>query len=159
MPKYVFISNLIRGRYISVDTNGEDISYDGISLNLGISDGATPQEAWDKISKTQLKTIPEIKISKIYAYEIVAEHEINNKQEPVKEVPLPQIGYVPKTCQWCGKEIPSNGAASFSHLRSHLKELREKNVITREQEIAVRSLKLTPEMTKVLSEYYLGDKK
>jgi hypothetical protein len=126
MPEYIFISNLIRGQYISKTADGEDIVYDGISLYLGQEQGDTPEIAWGKcLDKAHLEEkIPEIKIRKVYAYEITGkDHELNfaiGKQEAPKEVKTEK--YQLKTCEWCGDELPSNGAAQFAHLMKHIRE-------------------------------------
>ena len=77
--RFLFVSSILRGKYISVTSEGDEVVYDGIQLYLGDSEGETPQTAWEKLlSKHSLEDrLPDIKMHKIYAYETSGkEHEV-----------------------------------------------------------------------------------
>lgn len=71
--------------------------------------------------------------------------------------PVKLSGYQPKKCPYCTSDVPSNGAAQFSHLKKHVNELVSRKVLTVEQAAAIRSTKLTEEMQKVFTEAYRTD--
>lgn len=43
------------------------------------------------------------------------------KYQPLRS-PKSKVEYLSAPCPHCGKEMPTNGAAQFSHLRKHLQE-------------------------------------
>jgi len=164
MKKFLFVTHLVRGRYQYVTDDGDEVGYDGISLNLGISEGNTVEEAWANILDSGYigRTLPEVKIRHAFGYEIV-DKGIQVKYQEGKEViereapkPLrsPTEKYEMKVCFWCHEPVPSNGAASYSHLKKHINELVAKKVLDKEQANAVRSVKLTPEMETIFKEAF-----
>lgn len=75
---------------------------------------------------------------------------------PVIKPPTPEpvakpSGYQPKICPYCAGEVPSNGAAQFSHLKKHINDLVGRAVLTKEQADGIRSVKLTPEMAQIFA--------
>jgi hypothetical protein len=78
---------------------------------------------------------------------------VESKAAPVETpVATPKLsGYQPKLCPYCSGEVPSNGAAQFSHLKKHINELVGRSVLTKEQADGIRSIKLTPEMAQIFA--------
>lgn len=78
------------------------------------------------------------------------------QKEEVKEVEVPlskPVGkFELKKCEWCGETLPSNGAAQFSHLRKHIKQLVEGKLLSEENGKEVRSIKLSNELINIFSE-------
>lgn len=70
--------------------------------------------------------------------------QISLKQESSKE-----SGFKLKICPYCQAEVPTNGAAQFSHLKKHINELVSKGVLDEKQAKSIRSVKLSVKMRKV----------
>ena len=152
--KFIFTTHLLRGTYNYITDNGEDIAYNDISLYLGISEGKTAQEAWQELRDkcNLLDKLPEIKVRKIYAYEITNEYEIDIERV-TKTI---QERYPEATCEWCKEKLPSNGAAQYSHLTKHIKELTNKGFLTKEQAMAIRSIKLSNNIREIFIKHFLN---
>lgn len=57
-------------------------------------------------------------------------------------------------CEWCGAQIPSNGAAQFSHLKKHVKELVESKIISESLASEIKKLKLKPNIRKIFEKNF-----
>ena len=75
-----------------------------------------------------------------------------NGSEPVEEVENEPVQSKPKyelvKCEYCGESIPRNGAAQFSHLRKHVKQLVDRGVVSDLEAKKIKKVKLNPEMKK-----------
>lgn len=166
MKKFIFVTGIMRGNYVSVTDVGEEVNYSGVSLYLGTSKGENVTEAWEKLlGKHGLDIcLPDFRTHDIIAFEIADDGvelsaKIKGAMKPtnVVEPGSVKVGkFGEKTCQWCGEVLPGNGAAQFSHLKKHINWLVSKEVLTKEESQAIRSVKLTPEMEK---KFKIGFKK
>ena len=75
-----------------------------------------------------------------------------NGFEPVEEIENEPFRSEPKyesiKCEYCGESIPKNGAAQFSHLRKHVKQLVDQGMISDLEAKQIRKVKLNPKMKK-----------
>lgn len=177
MPTWLFTTGSTRGSFQAVEADGEVIDVIGVDLVLGSGDGETVEEAMKKVVEkiSSERRVPKYLYDqkKIIAHLVTKSSWIDHNgalkessvdvlkritpQEEVK-VTAPQrdaIGsYKAQVCQWCGDEVPSNGAAQFSHLKKHVNHLVEKNALTKEQGLAIRKIRLTPDMEKTFKEFF-----
>lgn len=72
--------------------------------------------------------------------------------EPIRNTDNPHNGreFKSKKCEYCGDDVPRNGAAQFSHLRKHLRQLVDKGWMTKKQMDAIRSVTVSDEVKKLL---------
>lgn len=92
--------------------------------------------------------IPDIQ-RKSYEYPFPPEPEI---QEPKKKE-KPSL-YNKIKCPYCDDKVSSNGAAQFSHLKKHVRELVKEGAITKRQASGIRSIKLTPRLRKIFKDSF-----
>lgn len=76
------------------------------------------------------------------------------KGEEVKGEESVESKFKISKCEWCGNELSSGGAARFSHLKKHVRELVKNGVLSQEQANDVHSVKLTDEMRKLFEQHY-----
>ena len=82
---------------------------------------------------------------------------ISSGPEEIEEIEDEQIQeprYEPIKCEYCGESIPKNGAAQFSHLRKHVKQLVDRDVISDLEAKKIRKVKLSPGMKKKFKEAF-----
>lgn len=158
MAKFLITTGMTRGSYTAVEEDGTEKEVVGLDLCLGIVTADTADEAVEKLFSTHLKnsTIPAYMQKKVVAHMIsdssfvevskaLAKIPQNDEKDKVKAQ-----AFEDKKCDWCGDVLPSNGAAQFSHLRKHLLRMVDKNIIDKEKVNSVRSLKLEPDLLRLL---------
>lgn len=150
--QWIFVTQLA-GAYVSVAPDGEETEHTGLSMYLGVGRGPNPDVAFSRIyGRIGLERIPELGDANIHAFEIVGDGKDVNfqKARKLRDNDGKQVVYNEnrEICEWCQKDLPTNGAAKFSHLKMHLRQLVEKGKLTEEQ-AQVRTLKLPPEIRKV----------
>lgn len=57
-------------------------------------------------------------------------------------------------CKWCDDDIPSNGAAQFSHLKKHINQLVERGILNKSQASKIRSIKLDNKHEKIFADAF-----
>ena len=74
MKKFIFVTNIMKGNYITLTPEGEECKYSGVSLYLGVSKGETSGEAWSSLSEKHglKRSLPDL--SKVVCFEIIGEH-------------------------------------------------------------------------------------
>jgi hypothetical protein len=71
--------------------------------------------------------------------------DIPEEPEPVvEEEEFEERKFELAKCQYCGGDVPKNGAAQFSHLRKHVNELVKRGILTPDEAKKIRKVKLEP---------------
>lgn len=156
--RFIFVTNSLRGNFITVDNN-EEHSYSPVSLYLGIGRGNTIEEAWGYMIERHglADTLPHI--TNVFGYEVNGESKDMNpdllkassiytkKTASANSASDAQLGQ--KVCEWCNERLSNNGAAQFSHLKKHLRQLVKMKLLSDDQVSKITSVKLEPEIYKV----------
>jgi hypothetical protein len=158
VPKFLITTGMTRGSYTAIEEDGVEKQIVGLDLVLGIVTADTADEAVETLFSIHLKnsTIPAYMQRKVITHLItdssfievtkaLAKIKQNDDKDKVKAQ-----AFENKKCQWCGDVLPSNGAAQFSHLRKHLLRMLVKNILDKEKVNSVRSLKLEPDLLRLL---------
>jgi hypothetical protein len=164
MAKKWLFTTLLAGEYHISLPDGELESHTGLDMFLGVGTGDTPDEAFSGIfNKLGLDKL-HLENATIYAHEVVDSrkvHRVNfSKAKHIIVFDGKKAIYDDnkKACEWCGKELPTNGAAQFSHIKMHFRQLVNKGKLTPEQ-ANVRSVELSPELRKIFEEHFKKGKK
>lgn len=156
MDKFLVTTGITRGSYTALEGDGTEKQVTGLDLCLGIISAETADEAVEKLFSRHLRnsSIP------VYMQKKVVVHKISDSsfievakalaKIPQEEEKIKIQAFEDKKCSWCGDMLPSNGAAQFSHLRKHLLKMVDKNIIDKERANSVRSLKLEPDLLRLL---------
>lgn len=153
MGRWLF-TTMLAGEFFSVNEYGEKQQHIGLPLYLGVETGDTPEEAFSRIyGKHSLHQMPSLANAPIHAFELAGksvtlDYGKSKKIAGHDATEEALTGYVANgsECEWCHEEIPSNGAARYSHLKKHVRQLVKKSLLTEEQGQAIRSVELAPEM-------------
>ena len=89
--------------------------------------------------------VPKMQIVPYEHEEIIIEEEVPEEEEPK---------YKAIKCEFCGEEIPKNGAAQYSHLRKHVKQLVARGVISERDSKKIRKVKLEPATYKIFKKAF-----
>jgi hypothetical protein len=156
MPRYLFITDY-KGSYETLDADGNSYTHCGLSMYLGVDEGNTPNEAFASLyGKHSLeRAFTDISSQMVYCFAING-HGIDVDVRKALKVQGNQItNQITKQvsneikCEWCGDDLPTNGAARFSHLKKHIRELVKKKLLTQEQANLIRKLDLDNEIRKI----------
>jgi len=157
MKKWLFTSGTTRGTCTTISPDMETRECVGIDLVLGIVKGNTIEQALEElIQKLNIaQAIPEY----VYKSKIIVAYEITDGIQ----MSIPKISDIKieekvsnlfgQPCQWCGKPVSNKGAAQFSHLQKHLRQLMKSNLISKEQCQEIRSTTLSKEMIELLTQH------
>ena len=156
MPEWIFVTTMMPGSYCSILPNGEEKTYTGLSLYLGVQRGKTPEEAFKRLYDKHGYEfhLADIHKAKVYAAQIEELEFINvelSLKHNIDEEIKPDNGVI---CEWCSEKLPPHGAARFSHLSKHVKQLVRKKLLTEEQASAINSLKLSDEIRKIFVDHF-----
>jgi hypothetical protein len=146
MPRYLFITDF-KGSYEVHDADGNSQQHVGLSMYLGVQEGSSPNEAFASLySKHSLERVfTDLGSQGAYCFEVHGSGiDIDMKKMFKIHKDDQAAGQVTNEvkCEWCGEAIPINGAARFSHLKKHIRELVKKKLLTLEQANAVRKVDL-----------------
>jgi hypothetical protein len=161
MKKWIFVTGTTRGSFTAVEPDGEIREVIGLDVNLGMESGENVKEAAQKLLNKLARshTIPEVlyKKNKIIAYEILDNGDFVDIKKDLSEVDVEEVHKTEVTsvyqnvkCKWCEEALPKNGAAQFSHLKKHLKQLVVAGLMTQEVMNAVNSLTLKGDVVEIL---------
>ena len=89
---------------------------------------------------------------KIKVWPTISAEDKKDAKEGKKSIPDEKYKRI--KCQHCGNMIPSNGAAQFSHLKKHVKELLSAGKLTDEQVKEIRSIRLKPEHEQIFAAHF-----
>jgi hypothetical protein len=163
MGKWLFVTGTSKGSYFVVESDGEHREVAGLDINLGVSSGETVNEALQTLldKLTTSKEVPEtlFKKQKLIAYKIEDEGEwIDIKKQLVDSSKDKEVVETTNTvyenikCKWCSENLPKNGAAQFSHLKKHLKQLVSGGRMTQEIFNKVNSITLKDDVVELLQQ-------
>jgi hypothetical protein len=149
MASYVFMLDF-KGVYITVSPEGEETEHTGLSMYLGAQSGPTPEAAFARLfDKHDLGTnLPEVKEG-VYYFEVTGKPgDVNfSKMERIRTQREEKEAEQEKPkCEWCGEDVSEKGAARFSHLQKHVRQLVRKKALTKQQELEIRSVELSDEI-------------
>ncbi len=65
------------------------------------------------------------------------------------EIPEYKPKYSEIKCEWCGQQVPKNGAAQYSHLRKHINELVNMKMLSKPESKKINSIKLNLKHRKI----------
>ena len=165
--KWVFTTQLAGSYSISLP-DGEQEEHIGLDMFLGVGEGDNPDKAFGKIFyKLGLDRL-HLNDAVIYAHKIVDDHKVSNVNlsKAIRSCETDSstssiivnnksnYSIKSKACEWCGKDMPTNGAAQFSHIKMHVRQLVDKGKLTKEQAAGVRSVKLSGEIRKIFEEHF-----
>jgi hypothetical protein len=156
VDKFLITTGVTRGSYTALESDGVERQVVGLDLCLGIVSAETADEAVETLFSGHLRnsTIPAYMQKKVVVHKISDSSFVEVSKAlakiPQEEEKLKIQAFEDKKCDFCGDVLPSNGAAQFSHLRKHLLRMVEKNIIDKERANSVRSLKLEPDLLRLL---------
>jgi hypothetical protein len=140
-----------KGTYTTVDSDGSKAEHTGLSMYLGVSEGNNPKEAFaDLYQKHGMEwTFPDLQ--SVYCFKVdgqAIDVDVNKGIHGKTEINLvnDQI-----KCEWCGDEISNKGAARYSHLQKHARQLLKKGKLTKEQAVLITGVKLPSEVEQVFA--------
>ena len=155
MPKYIFNTGVLRGTYTACDENGELRECTGLDFFVGVSDGKDVQEAaTNLLDKEHIRnSLPYGTPDKLHAYEVGKSYTIDiskiikKAKNDTKEIDTVEG----EPCQWCGQARSKSSAGKFAHLKKHVNQLLAKELLTKEEALAIRGLTLSPEITAIFT--------